>query len=99
MTNNILGWHPADIRSAIAKGGASLSSIARDAGISPRTTSKALQEPCFAGEQAIAAFLKTPAHRIWPGRYDSAGTPKHPRIHNNLNVPSGTNKRQKEVAA
>lgn len=99
MTSIRMGWHPADIRAAIAKRGASLASIARAHGVSPRATSKALQEPCYAGETAIALFLNVPAHHVWPGRYDGEGIPKHPRIRANFNVLAGTLKRQNEWAA
>ncbi|MGR3760927.1 helix-turn-helix domain-containing protein [Roseobacteraceae bacterium NS-SX3] len=97
MKQNAVNKHPAEILAAVRKRGQSLASIARAHGIAPRTASKALQQPCYAGEQAIADFLGCAAHEIWPNRYDKDGKPLHPRIRRKLNVPGGTNTSQKNA--
>lgn len=99
MKQNAVNRHPADILAAVRKRGHSLASIARAHGISRRTASKALQEPCFTGEKAIAAFLGCEPHEIWPNRYDKNGLPLHPRARKQLNVPKGTAASQKFVPA
>lgn len=99
MTRNAIAWHPADIQAAIAKKGASMSDIARAHNLDRTTIYKALQTPCYAGEQAIAAFLDLPAQEIWPSRYDAEGLPKHPRIRRQLNVIMTTKEGQKGAAA
>ncbi|WP_082025214.1 helix-turn-helix domain-containing protein [Ruegeria sp. ANG-R] len=95
MNQNAHNWHPADILAAVQKRGRDLASVARANGIAPRTASKALQEPCYSGEQVIAEFLGKAAHEIWPNRYDKAGIPLHPRIRKQFNAPCGTNTSQK----
>ena len=97
MSRNAHNWHPADILAAVQKRGRDLASIARASGIAPRTVSKALQEPCYTGEKAIADFLGKPAHEIWPNRYDEAGIPLHRRIRQKFNAPRGTKTSQKAV--
>lgn len=99
MTKSAISWHPADIRAAIAKRGSSLAQVAKGAGLNAKTAQVATQTPCYAGEQAIAAFLDVPAHVIWPSRYDSDGLPKHPRIRKQLNAANGGVKCQKGAAA
>lgn len=98
MTQTALNWHPADILAKIAKKGSNLSRIAKDNGLSSTTPSKALREPCYSGEQAIAKFLDISAHVIWPNRYDSKGIPLHSRIRKQLNVETTIKSSQKRVA-
>lgn len=98
MKQNAHNWHPADIPAAVQKRGRDLASIARASGIAPRTASKALQEPCYTGEKVIADFLGTPAHVIWPNRYDEAGVPLHPRIRKQFNALAGMKTSQKATA-
>ena len=99
MTKNAISWHPADIRAAVSKRGSTLTKIAEAAGLHRNTAQQALTAPCYAGEQAIAAFLDIPAHEIWPGRYDSAGLPRHPRIRKQLNAEKSAVECQKRTAA
>lgn len=99
MTKDAISWHPADVRAAVSKAGSTLAKIAEDAGLHVSTAQQALKRPCYAGEQAIAQFLGVPAHHIWPGRYDSAGLPKHPRIRKQLNADNSAVECQKRVAA
>ena len=99
MTKDAISWHPADVRAAVSKAGSTLAKIAEDAGLHVSTAQQALKRPCYAGEQAIAQFLGVPAHHIWPGRYDSAGLPKHPRIRKQLNADNSAVEYQKRVAA
>lgn len=98
MTKSAISWHPADIRAAVTKRGGTLSHIASEAGLHPHTGQQALKSPCYAAEQAIAAFLDMPAHEIWPGRYDSAGLTKQPRIRKQLIAEMSALERQKAVA-
>ncbi len=98
MKPSTLNMHPADIMAAIAKKGSNLSRIARAHKISHAATSVALRKPCYVGEQAVANFLETPAHVIWPNRYDSNGIPLHPRIRKQFNVDTSIKASQKCAA-
>lgn len=73
------GWHREDIKAAVRKRGITLTQLALDAGLSESICRKALHQPCYRGEQAISAFLQISARSLWPSRYNSDGTPKHPR--------------------
>lgn len=66
---------PEDVIAALRKlrPPASLSSIARDAGISQAALSNALRKPASLCERLIAETLNMPPHRIWPDRYDETG--------------------------
>lgn len=86
MTRNAIAWHPADIQAAVAKKGGTFVGIARQHGLHATTPGQALRTPCYAGEQAVAAFLGVHAKEIWPARYDEDGTPKHPRIRKVFNA-------------
>lgn len=99
MTWKAISWHPADIKAAVAKSGHTLSQVAEAHGLDKSTISQAMRRPCYAGEQAIAAALGLPAHQIWPGRYDSAGIPKHPRIRKQINANKVTAELQNDRAA
>lgn len=88
-------WHPADIKAEVEKRGGTLAQIGRDAGLSPGTPKNALRVPCYPAEQAIADFLKVPAHLIWPDRYDKDGIPLHPRVRRKFfNTAEGKKPRQ-----
>lgn len=99
MKQNALNWHPADIQAAIRKAGSNLSRIARAHSLHPTTPSKALHEPSYAGEQAIAAFLGKSPREIWPNRYDKAGIPLHRNIRNRFNGSSTTKSSQNCISA
>lgn len=73
------GWHPENIKAEVRKRGTTLTQLALDNGLYESACRIALRHPCYVGEQAIAAFLGKPASALWPSRYNSDGTPRHPR--------------------
>lgn len=99
MAKTSINWHPADIKAALSKRGATVAQVARKAGIHETTVSKALRHPCLTGERAIAAFLETHPKVIWPARYDNDGNPRHARSHLQLNVLDTMQSSQKCVPA
>ncbi|WP_434526583.1 helix-turn-helix domain-containing protein [Photorhabdus asymbiotica] len=62
-------WHPADIIAALKKQGTNLSTVSREAGLSPSTLSNALHRSWPKGERLIAAALDCEPYEIWPSRY------------------------------
>jgi len=71
------GWHPEDVKAAIRKKGITLTELSLRNGFSECYLRQALIRPLLDGEKIIARFLKTPAHEIWPDRYDADGTPNY----------------------
>lgn len=71
--------HPEDIKAAIRKKGATLSSLGKRHGIERRLMSIALTRPHRAAEEVIAEFLQIPAHHIWPSRYHPDGKRLRPQ--------------------
>ena len=70
-------WHPEDIKAAIRKRGATLSSLARENGIKPPVLTFVLSGRVSArGERIIAECIGKPPHEIWPSRYDANGKRK-----------------------
>ena len=93
-------WHPADIYALIRKRGGTYSSIAAEYGLERSTPGQAQKRWCYAGEQAISAFIGVPAHELWPDRYDADGLPLHPRIRKAMfNDLNRTNPRKNVEAA
>ncbi len=72
-------WHPEDIKAAVRRGGRTLASVARDAGIKERALARALVVPRRAAEEAIAAAMDKEPKDIWPTRYNEDGTRKRPQ--------------------
>lgn len=88
-------WHPADIHALIRKKGGTFTSIAKEYNLQRSTPRHALYRPCYAGEQAVAAFLGMKPRELWPDRYDDDGLPLHPRIRKKLlSVSKKTDPRQ-----
>ncbi len=73
------GWHREDVKAAIRKRGISLEQLSEANGLDKRACSLALLRPHFAAELVIAEFLGVSPRQIWPHRYDSDGTYKHPK--------------------
>lgn len=71
--------HPEDIKAAIRKKGATLSSLGKRRGIDRRIMSIALTKPHRVAEEVIAEFLQVPANQIWPSRYHQNGTRLRPQ--------------------
>ncbi|BBB13439.1 helix-turn-helix domain-containing protein [Sphingopyxis sp. FD7] len=67
-------WHPQDVRAEIRKRGGTLSSLAKQAGVSKQALGAAIDhrasEPI---EHVIADFLDLKPHQIWPSRYNAKG--------------------------
>lgn len=73
------GWHKEDIKAAIRKRGISLEQLSEANGLDKRMCSLALIRPHFVAELVIAEFLGVSPRQLWPQRYDSDGTYKHPK--------------------
>jgi len=67
------GWHPAEIRAAIAMRGKTLSGLAVEAGLDDSACRAALIRPLPKAEMAISRFLEVPLHELWPARWDAEG--------------------------
>lgn len=75
----MIDWHPEDIKAEIRKRGATLSALARGAGMSPNALGHALSLPRAEAEHVIAAFLDIHPMTIWPSRYHGDGSRKRPQ--------------------
>jgi Ner family transcriptional regulator len=78
-------WHPEQIKAAIRMQGATLSKLARDAGLEESACRQALRRPTPSGEQVISAFLNVPLNQLWPERYAPDGrryATRHVRVEN-----------------
>lgn len=73
MSNAKHTHHREDIKAAIRKAGSTLSAISLDAGLHRCTASQSLYAPIPQANHAIAAFLKTSVHDLWPHWYDEHG--------------------------
>jgi Ner family transcriptional regulator len=62
-----------EIKAAIERKGGSLSSIALAADLDGSSCRGALRYPIPAGNKAIADFLNTTVHALWPDWYDTNG--------------------------
>jgi Ner family transcriptional regulator len=71
-------WHPEDVIAALHKAGYTLSSLARQHGLSCSSSfSATLRERCLPKNEArIAAALGVAPSVIWPSRYDAEGNRK-----------------------
>ena len=78
MVGQQQGWHKEDIKAAVRKRGKTLAQLSRDNDLCDSATRQALIRPLYPAEQAIADFIGVPAGELWPERYDSDGTPRHP---------------------
>ncbi len=67
----------ANIKARLERAGFSLRDIDRLYNLPRCTASRALQEPNFAGELAIAKALSTSPHLLWRERYHVDGRRKH----------------------
>lgn len=74
-------WDRFAIKAEVHRRGTTLTQIATDAGLDPSACSAALIRRHFAGEKALADFLRLDPADLWPDRYeatssaqDSAGT-------------------------
>ena len=79
MSRKAVGWHREDIKAAIRKRGISLERLSEANGLNRRDCSFALRRPHFMAERVIAEFLGFSPRQIWPQRYDTDGTYRHPK--------------------
>lgn len=93
------GFYPSAIKAQIKNLGKNYRQIANDYGCPISQISKALREPCFPGEQAISQALSTPAHVIWPDRYNNKGETVYSRIPRQSNAKLTLAQSQKPEAA
>jgi Ner family transcriptional regulator len=94
------GWHPADIKAAVAKRGLSLSELARNNGLPEHACRHALRYPYAKAEIAIADLLEKSPATLWPDRYNPDGSTKHPpRLPNHISDNRAATHRQKVAAA
>ena len=93
------GFYPSAIKAQIKHLGKTYRQIAKEYGCTISQISKALREPCFPGEQAISQALNTPAHVIWPDRYNSKGETVYSRIPCPSNAKLTDLQSQKQKAA
>jgi Ner family transcriptional regulator len=69
------GWHPADIKAALAKKGYSFARIAREYGFVRNSPNTVLQRPWSHMEKIVAEIIGVRPSEIWPSRYDQKGKP------------------------
>lgn len=93
--------HPEDIKAAVRKTGTTLTALALQAGLPEHACRRALRQPYFMAERAIAEHLGLSPRQIWPQRYRADGTTKHPPRHRfaQSNAASAEGHRQKTEAA
>lgn len=65
--------HPEDVKAAVRRRGKTLKQLALDANLSESACRVALIEPVPAANRAIANFLDTSVHTLWPEWFDSGG--------------------------
>jgi len=93
-------YHPEDIKALIRKRGATLVSVALDAGLSRHCCQYALRYPHTCGEAAIAQFLGKEAADIWPHRFNPDGTRRHKVVRSwKSSGPADTRLRENQEAA
>lgn len=68
-------WHPEDIKAAIRKAGATLTSLAQAHGYARASLTMVLKRRAHPPQAIIAAHLGVPPQKIWPSRYDDTGQP------------------------
>ncbi len=93
------GFYPSSIKAQIKHLGLNFRQIAQEYGCTISQISNALRGPCFPGEQAISQALNTPAHVIWPDRYNSKGETVYSRIPRLSNANITKKPSQNEQAA
>lgn len=62
-----------DIKAMVWKRGATLRQISLRAGLGMDAASEALRRPCPSANHAIADFLETSVHSLWPRWFDHNG--------------------------
>ncbi|TXH34807.1 MAG: transcriptional regulator [Rhodospirillaceae bacterium] len=93
-------WHPEDIKAAVRKRGATLVSVALEAGLPRHCCMHALRFPHTCGEAAIAQFLGKEVTEIWPHRFHPDGTRRHKiRRHWKSSGPADARHRENQEAA
>ncbi len=85
----------ANIKARLERAGFSLRDIDRLYNLPRCTASRALQEPNFAGELAIAKALNTSPHLLWRERYHVDGRRKAPQPMSNYQRPPTRKQRQR----
>ena len=70
--------HPEDVKAAIRKTGATLTSLAEQHGYSESAVRRTLRVRWPAIEAIIAKRIGKPPQQIWPSRYNPDGTPRSP---------------------
>ena len=93
------GWHREEIKAAIRMRGTDLEELSTSNGLGPADCSTALRRPHFMAELVIAEFLGLSPRQLWPQRYDSAGTYRHPKSRTYHTRKGRVRERQKEEAA
>lgn len=96
------GWHPADIKAALAKAGYSLVGLSRTNGLPDHACRHALRHPYHDAQEAISKALKVRPEVLWPSRYDASGQSLHPprRVHvQHLSTVKGVDPLQNAMAA
>ncbi len=70
-------WHWEDVQAAIRKAGWSMRQLALELGYTSGSSALTCvkSRPFPKGEKILAAVIGTPAHEIWPSRYNPDGTP------------------------
>lgn len=66
---NPKGWHPADIKAALAKKGYSFARIAREHGYGDNSPNAVLRRPWAPMEEIVAGIIGVAPQTIWPHRY------------------------------
>ena len=102
MPTNRTDWHPEDVKAAVRKTGATLTSLAVGHGLSESAVRRALISPWPRVEAIIARHLGKKPQAIWPSRYDARGRPLsglHAADKQHRSPPVKTPHRQKSEAA
>ena len=68
-----------EIKAEIERQGATLTDVAKAAGLHGATVRGALRYPIPAGNRAISRFLGKPLHELWPAWFDQDGR-LHPGV-------------------
>lgn len=74
MTAPFKNPHPEDVKASIRKTGATLVSVAVDAGLAPATLSICLRRAVPSANRAIADHLGVPVHKLWPEWFAEDGS-------------------------
>ncbi len=80
------------VKGAVEKRGGSLAAIARAAGLHESSCRGALRYPIPAANHAIADYLGSSVHELWPDWFDEQGIPR-PGMRSRMSRPSRSSRK------